>query len=89
MEQGFIAKKRWMFPQLPDDDYGYMDKLFLDSDKYVYFIEDETTRKWLTKEHEWTLDPLKALSFKSDMKARTYAVENKFTGWIITEHEFI
>lgn len=61
--------------------------IFFEKDNLVYFIEDQITRKWFTKEHEWTLDPLKALSFKTDIRARTFAVENKLSGWVIIERK--
>ena len=73
-----------------------MDELFLDSEKYVYFIEDEITHKLFSKkmDEEWTSNPLDAMSFKSDMKARTFAVSAKIADihkctWIITEYEII
>ncbi len=66
-----------------------MEEIFTDSDKYVYFIEDEKTNEWLTKDSEWTKDPLNAMKFKSDMAARTYAVSLRTAvRWVITEHEF-
>lgn len=83
---GFFSRdsKNWDFPDI-----------FNDSDKYVYFIEDKITNRWLSKNinlNEWTIDPLKAMSFKNRYKASTFANENKIygqSGIIITEHEFL
>lgn len=66
-----------------------LEELFYDSDKYVFFIEDPVTHNWLTVEQDWTNDPLKAFKFKSEMKARTYAITLHLSNYIITEHEFI
>ena len=79
----FIAKRQW------DDDFLWMEELFKDSDKYVYFIENDITHAWLTDDHQWTADPAIALKFKNEYKAKTYAVQKALTGWTITEHEFI
>lgn len=78
------------------DDYslGRMNNFFSDSDQYVYFIEDQDTQKWITKEKVFTNNPLEALSFPSRAKACTYAIENDLANkldfyWVITEHEFV
>ena len=40
-----------------------MGKIFEDSDKYVYFIEN-SSNEWLSKDGiSWTKDPLQAMSF--------------------------
>lgn len=79
----FIARRRW------DDNFEWMNNLFKDSDKYVYFIENDITHAWLTEELKWTTDPTKAIAFKNEYKAKTYAIQKALTGWTITEHEFI
>lgn len=77
MTQGFMCKKN----------YDSVDwDIFFDKDNIVYFIEDVVTNKWLTEKHEWTNEPPQALSFKTYIKATTYAVENKLSGFIIREH---
>ena len=68
--------------------------IFLDSDKYVYFIENTETHQWVTKEHIFTSNPREAMRFKSEGKAVTYLVENRLVDklrfyWEITEHELI
>lgn len=76
---GFISKRDWRFPDL--------DETFLGKDGYVYFIEHESVKEWLTREHEWTTDPLKAMPFFSEISAKTYAVGNGFSGWRVREHK--
>lgn len=71
-----------------------LENMFLDSDKYVYFIEDCKTQLWVTKEHAFTNNPKEALSFTSYGKATTYCLENKlpeklYFTFKISQHEFI
>lgn len=80
MIHGFMAKQNY-------DSIEW--DIFFEKDNLIYFIEDETTGKWFTKEHQWTLEPLNALSFKTNIGARIFALENKLSGWIIVERKFI
>lgn len=75
--QGFIAKDDFRFPNL--------DEMFLGDGEHIYLIEDVETCKWLTERHGWTLKISEALQFTSNIKAKTYAVENNLSGWIITK----
>lgn len=63
--------------------------LFAISDRYVYFIENPITHAWITKSHNWTIQPDKALSFKNKMAALSYKIRHLKAEYIITEHEFI
>ena len=66
-----------------------MGKIFEDSDKYVYFIEN-SSNEWLSKDGiSWTKDPLQAMSFKKEIAARTYQLQNGIRFVEITEHEFV
>ena len=74
-----------------DDDHSIftMGEIFGDSDKYVYFIEN-SSNEWLSKNGDsWTKDPSQAMSWKSEIKARTYQLQNGIRFVEITEHEFV
>ena len=66
-----------------------MGKIFEDSDRYVYFIENHLN-EWLAKDGiSWTKVPLDAMSFKKEIAARTYQIQNGIRFVEITEHEFV
>ena len=72
---------------MANTDYDSPDwDIFFGKDNILYFIEDEKTLQYLTETHEWTKDLSKALSFKTYIKATTYAVENNLSGFVIREH---
>lgn len=81
MEQGFFSRNDRRSIIL-------LEEMFTDSHKYVYLIEHSETKEFLTIDLQWTKDPLEAFRFKTEMKARTFAIQIKITDWIITEHEF-
>lgn len=86
---------------LPNRFYSRDDKASLEMMKEIFeresifFIEKKENQRWLEEFTQMgpltTNDPLKAMQFKTKMKAMIFMNENKigdYNGWTITEHEF-
>lgn len=55
---------------------------------YIYFLENKN-EQWLTEDHSFTKDPLKAMQFDSEGYAITYMAHYNITDCKVTEHEFV
>ena len=77
------------FARGDSESLGRLDEMFNSDGRYFYLIEHDGHIEWLDKNHKWTKSAIDSLNFKNKFKAMSYAVENKITGFVITEHEFV